>query len=91
MADRGLSIEEAFAYPRFDHSAGAVGIADERLDEAVLSALETKCPVVTALPNVAPYPFTIASAVARRDGMKIGLTDFDHPRSEAVAEDAPLR
>ncbi len=91
MADRGLSLEEAFAHPRFDHSAGAVVVADERLDEAVLAALETKYPIVTALPNVAPYPFTIASAVARRDGMNIGLTDFDHPWSEAVAEDEPLR
>ncbi len=91
MADRGLDLETAFAHPRFDHSAGAKIVADARLEPEVLAALASRFEVVTARPNPSPYPFTIASAVARRDGVNIGITDFDHPWSEAVAEDEPLR
>ncbi|KAF0230820.1 MAG: hypothetical protein FD175_1267 [Beijerinckiaceae bacterium] len=87
VEDRGLSLEEAFARPRLDHSAGKVIVADARLGEDVLAALEARHAIVTALPNVAPYPFTIASAVGRKGGVNCGVTDFEHPWSEAVGED----
>lgn len=87
MEDRGLSIEEAFVRPRLDHSAGKKIVADARLDEAVLAKLETKHAIVLASPNPAPYPFTIASAVSRKGGINCGMTDIEHPWSEAVGED----
>lgn len=87
MVDRGLDLETAFATPRLDHSAGSRIVADARLDETVLAALEEKYPLVTALPNPAPYPFTIAGAVSRKGGVKCGMTDIEHPWSEAVGED----
>lgn len=87
MADRGLDLEAAFAHPRLDHSAGAKIVADERLGSDVLAALAARHGIVTALPNVAPYPFTIASAVSRKGATNSGVTDFEHPWSEAVGED----
>lgn len=87
MEDRGLDLEAAFATPRLDHSAGKAIVADSRLGEAVLAALESRHTVATALPNPAPYPFTIASAVSRKGGLNCGMTDIEHPWSEAVGED----
>ena len=87
MNDRGLDLEAAFRAPRLDHSAGKAVVLDARLDEAVKLAVGAGHPVVEALPNVSPYPFTIASAVGRRDGVNTGVTDIEHPWSEAVGED----
>lgn len=87
MEDRGLDLEAAFEKPRIDHSAGKAIVADARLGEDVLAALEAKYLVATALPNPSPYPFTIASAVSRKDSVNTGMTDIEHPWSEAVGEE----
>lgn len=87
MNDRGLDLERAFMAPRLDHSAGASLVVDIRLPEAVKAAIAGKYKTAEALPNPSPYPFTIASAVSRKDGMNCGMTDMDHPWSEAVGED----
>jgi gamma-glutamyltranspeptidase / glutathione hydrolase len=86
MADRGIDLETALARPRLDHSAGARLVVDARLDEAVKAAVAGKYPTVETLPNPSPYPFTIASAVSRKAGLNTGMTDMDHPWSEAVGE-----
>jgi gamma-glutamyltranspeptidase/glutathione hydrolase len=87
MNDRGLDLEAAFRAPRLDHSAGKAVVLDARLDEAVKLAVGAGHAVVEALPNVSPYPFTIPSAVGRKDGVNTGVTDIEHPWSEAVGED----
>lgn len=86
MADRGLEIEAAFASPRIDHSGADHVVVDRRLGEDVKAALEARFSIAEAAPCVAPYPFTIASGVARKDGMNTGITDIEHPWSEAAGE-----
>jgi gamma-glutamyltranspeptidase / glutathione hydrolase len=87
MNDRSLDLESAFRTPRIDHSAGPRIVVDARLDENVKAAIEARYAIAEALPNPSPYPFTIASAVARSNGVNTGMTDMEHPWSEAVGED----
>jgi gamma-glutamyltranspeptidase/glutathione hydrolase len=86
-ADYGFDLNRAFHQPRVDVSGGPVVTVDRRLPAAIRQALDTHLTTLLAEPVVYPFPFTIASAVRRADGMNEGATEPEQPWSEAVAED----
>jgi gamma-glutamyltranspeptidase / glutathione hydrolase len=86
-ADFGFDLEQAFHTPRIDVSGMEVVVADRRMPQATIDALAADFATVLAEPVDYPFPYTIASAVRRVDGMNEGATEPQHPWSEAVSED----
>jgi gamma-glutamyltranspeptidase/glutathione hydrolase len=87
IADFGLDLETAFATPRIDVSGPVTVVADRRMPAATIEALAREHDVVMAEPVVYGNPFTVASAVLRRDGMNEGASEPEHPWSDAVSEE----
>jgi gamma-glutamyltranspeptidase/glutathione hydrolase len=87
ICDFGLDLEAAFHHPRIDHSGGRRIVADGRLGADVIAELARSHEVAIAEPTGPVYPFTLASAVARRDGVNQAATEPAHPWSDAVTEE----
>ncbi len=87
IADFGLDLDAAFHQPRIDVSGLGPIAVDRRLGQAAIDAIGADFDTVLAEPVPSPFPFTIASAVSRRDGVNEGATEPEHPWSEAVGED----
>jgi gamma-glutamyltranspeptidase/glutathione hydrolase len=87
QADFGFDLEEAFHTPRVDVSGLEVVVADRRMPKGVIEALAADFDTVLAEPVEYPFPYTIASAVRREDGMNEGATEPQHPWAEAVSEE----
>lgn len=87
QADFGFDLEQAFHEPRVDVSGLDVVVTDRRMPKSTLDGLAAAFPTVVAEPVEYPFPYTIASAVCRTDGINEGATEPQHPWSEAVSED----
>jgi gamma-glutamyltranspeptidase/glutathione hydrolase len=86
QAEYGFDLDRAFHTPRIDVSGLGPVVADRRLDGPVIDKLGRDFDVVIGEPSVLSNPFTVASAVARRDGFNEGATEPEHPWSEPVPE-----
>lgn len=86
-ADFGFDLDTAFHQPRVDVSGGVAVTVDRRLPAETQQALHDALTTIMAEPVVYPFPFTIAGAVRRANGVNEGATEPEQPWSEAVAED----
>jgi gamma-glutamyltranspeptidase / glutathione hydrolase len=85
-AEFGFDLDRAFHEPRIDVSGLEPVVADRRMPPAIIETLASRFATVVAEPVEHPYPFTIAGAVRRREGMNEGAAEPQHPWPEAVAE-----
>lgn len=81
MADRGLSLEEAFHLPRIDASTPTIRI-NAKADRAVPATVGTRYPVEIVEDTLYPVNFAVPSAVKRETGINIGMA---HPTSPWAA------
>jgi gamma-glutamyltranspeptidase / glutathione hydrolase len=87
QADYGMGLQKLFDTPRLDVSGLDAVVADSRMSPATLKALGGGAQVVVAEPVVSSNPYTLASAVLRRDGINHGQSEPLQPWCEAVSED----
>jgi gamma-glutamyltranspeptidase/glutathione hydrolase len=87
VADFGFDLDTALHTPRIDVSGTEHVTADRRLASEVVDRLAQEHDVILAEGVPYPFPFTIASAVARRGNENEGATEPSNPWSEAVSED----
>ncbi|MCB8822045.1 gamma-glutamyltransferase [Microvirga rosea] len=81
IADRGLSLEEAFHVPRIDASTPTIRI-DAKADPAVSATVGMRYPVEIVEDTLYPVNFAIPSAVMRTGAENIGMA---HPTSPWAA------
>jgi gamma-glutamyltranspeptidase/glutathione hydrolase len=86
-ADYGFDLDTAFHQPRVDVSGGMAVTVDRRLPADVRRKLDDNLTTILAEPVVYPFPFTIATAVRRKNGENEGATEPEQPWAEAVTED----
>ncbi len=86
LIDHGLSLEEAFHWPRMDMSGGERLIADPALAAEELRALKAAFAVSTARRGVYPDAFARPCGVLRSGELNMGCTEFTQPWADAVAE-----
>ncbi|MBS7699633.1 MULTISPECIES: gamma-glutamyltransferase [unclassified Chelatococcus] len=77
MADRGLTLEEAFHTPRLDASTPTIRI-NAKADRGVAATVGTRYPVEIVEDTLYPVNFAVPSAVMREGGNNIGMA---HPTS----------
>ena len=81
MADRGLTLEEAFHMPRIDASTPTIRI-NARADRAIPATVGTRYPVEIVEDTLYPVNFAIPSAVQRNGAENVGMA---HPTSPWAA------
>jgi gamma-glutamyltranspeptidase/glutathione hydrolase len=81
MADRGLSLEEAFHTPRIDASTPTIRINAKAAPD-VAATIGTKYPVEIVEDTLYPVNFAVPSAVMRVGGENVGMA---HPTSPWAA------
>jgi gamma-glutamyltranspeptidase/glutathione hydrolase len=87
QGDYRLGLQRLFDLPRLDVSGLDAVVADRRMPKSTLAALERSFPTVLAEPLVHSNPYTLASAVLRRDGVNEGQCEPLQPWCEAVSEE----
>jgi len=90
MMDFDMSLEAAFHEPRIDYSGGGTIIAEEGLSAAVIDALGTVHPTVTAKRGIFPYAFGVPAGVMRQAGRNMGCTEIMSPWGDAIHERNPI-
>jgi gamma-glutamyltranspeptidase/glutathione hydrolase len=86
LVDHGLTLEDAFHWPRIDMSGGERVIADMALAAEELRALKAAFPVSTARRGVYPDAFARPCGVLRSGELNSGCTEAAQPWADAVAE-----
>jgi gamma-glutamyltranspeptidase / glutathione hydrolase len=86
LIDHGLTLEDAFHWPRIDMSGGERVIADMALAAEELRALKAAFPVSTARRGVYPDAFARPCGVLRSGELNSGCTEAAQPWADAVAE-----
>ncbi|WP_339114903.1 gamma-glutamyltransferase [Thioclava sp. GXIMD2076] len=96
LVDRGMSLEEAIAAPRYDLSAPPVLVADARLGQEVITTLSGEFDVVMTDREIQPNSFTTLGAVRRvenpmKEGpVNEGMVEPWHLWADAVVEGEAL-
>jgi gamma-glutamyltranspeptidase/glutathione hydrolase len=90
MVDFGMTLEEAFHYPRIDMSGVSEVIADEELPAEVCAALSRIALTQTAKRTVHPYAFGVPVGVMRSEGRNCGVTEIMTPWGDTALEEAWL-
>lgn len=85
VADRGMSLEEAFHAPRIDQS-GALLVADDTIPADVLETLAAEYEVIDRRRTSYPFAWACTSGVMRRGGMNSGCTEIMSPWGDALSE-----
>jgi len=85
IADRGMSLEEAFHAPRIDLASGSV-IADDAIPAEGLEALSKVAEVTTTKRTIYPFHWAFPSGVMRRGGLNTGCTEVTAPWGDALSE-----
>ncbi|MCD8505051.1 MAG: gamma-glutamyltransferase family protein [Burkholderiaceae bacterium] len=84
----GMSLPEAFHQPRIDVSGGQQILADLKLPDEVIAALQTVLPTNRARRHVYPYAYACPAGVMRQGTSNTGCTEIYSPWGDAVAADS---
>ena len=84
MLDGGLSLEDACRHPRLDIRHDRTIIADDRLDEEILSVLRSKGRLHRVAATVYPHHFGLVQALKLIDGVVEAVPDAMAPLAGAV-------
>ena len=86
----GMSLSEAFHQPRIDVSGGKQILADARLPNDIVNALQAVMPTSRARRHVYPYAYACPAGVVRTGSTNAGCTEIYSPWGDAVAADSEL-
>jgi gamma-glutamyltranspeptidase/glutathione hydrolase len=84
IVDFCFDIEQAFHQPRIDLSGADKIVADQHLDQEIVSALGTYLPTSIARRNIFPYLFACPAGVMRVNEFNSGCTEIMSPWGDAV-------
>jgi gamma-glutamyltranspeptidase/glutathione hydrolase len=87
MVDYGMTLEEAFHFPRLDVSGVSQVIVDEDLPADICAAVGAVVPTQTAKRTVHPYAFGVPVGVMREKGRNCGVTEIMAPWGDTCLEE----
>lgn len=86
VLDFGMNLAQAAHHPRIDVSGQDLVTADQRLGDAVLTALALDGPLEIVEHTVLPINFACPNLILRHQGLSTGISDIQSPWSAAIAQ-----